>query len=156
PYDLQRHRHRRPARDDLDGPGARRDDQARSGRARGRADEGAQPGSGPVAGRSAPGGRGRRPLSGWRSHMDGSDRIARLPGLPSFGHLPDSALGALARVVVWRTYRPGTVIFDHGAPGAEMFLLVAGTVRIERDVEAGGTKRLAALAPGEVFGEMAL
>jgi CRP-like cAMP-binding protein len=48
------------------------------------------------------------------------------------------------------------VIFDDGAPGVEMFLLVAGTVRIERDVEAGGTKRLAALAPGEVFGEMAL
>src|SRR5262245_15399395 len=88
--------------------------------------------------------------------MNGTDRIARLRGLPTFGHLPDSALAALARAVVSRVYRAGTVIFDHGAPGAEMFLLVAGTVRIERDVEAGGTTRLAALAPGEVFGEMAL
>jgi CRP/FNR family cyclic AMP-dependent transcriptional regulator len=88
--------------------------------------------------------------------MDSSDRIARLQGLPPLAHLPVSALAGLARVVVPRTYRAGTVIFDHGAPGLEMFLLVAGTVRIERDVEAGGTMRLASLAPGEVFGEMAL
>jgi CRP-like cAMP-binding protein len=87
-----------------------------------------------------------------------SDRasIARLQEFPALGHLPPSALAELARVVAPRAYRAGDMIFDHGAPGLEMFLLVAGTVRIERDVEAGGTKRLASLASGEVFGEMAL
>ena len=87
-----------------------------------------------------------------------SDRasIARLQRFPALGHLPPSALAELARVVVPRAYPAGAVIFEHGAPGLEMFLVASGTVRIERDVEAGGTKRLASVDTGEVFGEMAL
>jgi CRP-like cAMP-binding protein len=53
------------------------------------------------------------------------------------------------------SYPAGTVLFREGDPGGEMFLIVAGAVRVTK--QAGGTERtLAVLGPGEFFGEMAI
>lgn len=53
------------------------------------------------------------------------------------------------------SYPAGTVLFREGDPGAEMFLIVAGSVRVSK--LAGTVERtLAVLGPGEFFGEMAI
>ena len=50
---------------------------------------------------------------------------------------------------------PGTVLFREGEPGATMYVLQSGRVRITKAVR-DGEKTLALLGPGEFFGEMAI
>jgi CRP-like cAMP-binding protein len=88
--------------------------------------------------------------------MDIPERVRHLGQLPPLRHLPGPALLELARVVVPRTFGAGTVLFDEGSAGREMFLIVDGEVRIERDTEASGPRRLAVLSRGDIFGELAL
>jgi len=52
-------------------------------------------------------------------------------------------------------YPAGTVLFREGDPGAEMFLIIAGTVRVTKR-SASGERTLAVLGPGDFFGEMAI
>lgn len=87
---------------------------------------------------------------------DTRERTGQLRALPLFRHLPDARVEELARILVVQTAPAGDVIFEEGTPGDTMFLLAAGRVRIETRVEAGGFAELAVLAPGDVFGEMAL
>jgi CRP/FNR family cyclic AMP-dependent transcriptional regulator len=54
-----------------------------------------------------------------------------------------------------RTYRDGEVIVREGDFGAEMFMILKGSVRIVKEKE-GHETALATLGPGEIFGEMAL
>ncbi len=54
-----------------------------------------------------------------------------------------------------KTYAAGEVLFRDGEPGAEMYVIQSGAVRISkhaREIE----KTLAVLGPGEFFGEMAI
>ncbi|HSE94398.1 MAG TPA: cyclic nucleotide-binding domain-containing protein, partial [Methylomirabilota bacterium] len=88
--------------------------------------------------------------------MEIPERARHLSHLPPLRHLPGSALLELARVVVSRTLSAGTVVFEEGSAGQEMYLIVEGEVRIERDTEAGGPRRLAVLSRGDIFGELAL
>ncbi|MBN1770373.1 MAG: Crp/Fnr family transcriptional regulator [Deltaproteobacteria bacterium] len=53
------------------------------------------------------------------------------------------------------SYPAGTVLFQEGDPGGEMFLIVAGSVRVSKR-SASGDRTLALLGPGEFFGEMAI
>jgi len=82
--------------------------------------------------------------------------IERLRTLSLLQHLPDAKLEELARFLVVQTLRAGDVIFEEGTPGDTMFLLAAGQVAIEKQIEAGGFAELALLGTGDVFGEMAL
>ena len=50
-----------------------------------------------------------------------------------------------------RTYAAGQLIFSEGEPGDFMFAVIEGKVKIEKQ-----GKLLRTIAPGEVFGEMAL
>jgi CRP-like cAMP-binding protein len=88
--------------------------------------------------------------------MSAETPIDRLRTLSLLQHLPEAKLGELARVLVDQTVRAGDVIFEEGSPGDTMFLLAAGQVSIEKQVEAGGFAELALLGSGDVFGEMAL
>jgi CRP-like cAMP-binding protein len=54
-----------------------------------------------------------------------------------------------------RSFPAGEVIFREGAPGAVMYVLRTGRVRIERRFPTGD-RTLAVLGPGEFFGEMAI
>jgi CRP/FNR family cyclic AMP-dependent transcriptional regulator len=54
-----------------------------------------------------------------------------------------------------RVYADKEVIFESGAPGREMFVVVKGEVAIYRE-QAGATEQLAVFKSGEMFGEMAL
>ncbi len=60
---------------------------------------------------------------------------------------------AMSRFV--RDLPPGEVIFREGEPGAIMFVLQSGRVRIVKHV-GEGERVLATLGPGEFFGEMAI
>jgi len=53
------------------------------------------------------------------------------------------------------SYPAGTVLFREGEPGAEMFLIVVGAVRLRKKMGIG-ERTLALLGPGEFFGEMAI
>jgi len=49
----------------------------------------------------------------------------------------------------------GTVLFEEGAPGSEMYVIRSGKVRLTRRIEERETE-LAVLGTGEFFGELAL
>jgi cAMP-dependent protein kinase regulator len=72
--------------------------------------------------------------------------------LPLFSTLSAEALAAMIPRLRNRRFSRGERICDEHAPGDSLFLLVAGRVRIEKDVR--GTPTLAAtLEPGAFFGE---
>ncbi len=54
-----------------------------------------------------------------------------------------------------RTFCAGEVVFDKGARGASMFVVLEGSVRIAADAGPGAAE-IARRGPGEFFGEMAL
>lgn len=60
---------------------------------------------------------------------------------------------ALARFA--RDFPAGTVLFEEGQPGHDMYIVVAGEIEICRRV-AGAERVLAVLGEGEFFGEMAI
>ncbi len=64
-------------------------------------------------------------------------------------------LGRLEAILKPRSFGAGETIFAAGDPADAIFLLVAGEVTIELDLEAG-KRRLATLTPGFAFGEVAL
>jgi glutaminase len=55
-----------------------------------------------------------------------------------------------------RVFGPGEAIFTVGDPAAEIYLLMAGEVRVELALASGHGRRLATLTPGLAFGELAL
>jgi CRP-like cAMP-binding protein len=50
----------------------------------------------------------------------------------------------------------GEVLFEEGALGAAVYVVLEGHVRIERAMPSGPAHELALLGPGEMFGEMSL
>ncbi|MEC7949593.1 MAG: cyclic nucleotide-binding domain-containing protein [Myxococcota bacterium] len=50
----------------------------------------------------------------------------------------------------------GDVLFEEGALGAAVYVVLEGHVRIERRMPTGPEHELALLGPGELFGEMSL
>lgn len=61
-----------------------------------------------------------------------------------------AALGELER------HAQGDLIFAEGAVGDRLYVVLAGAVRIARDMPSMGEEALAVLRPGDHFGEMAL
>jgi CRP-like cAMP-binding protein len=60
-----------------------------------------------------------------------------------------------AAQIYGRDFPAGAVVFEEGDPGSRMYVIVSGSVRIEKRV-GSRSLRLALLGPGEAFGEMAL
>lgn len=56
---------------------------------------------------------------------------------------------------VTREFRRDDVVFAEGSEGEHMYVIVSGEVAICKATEHG-QRQLAALGPGEIFGEMAL
>jgi CRP-like cAMP-binding protein len=76
--------------------------------------------------------------------------LAELADVPLFAELADDSLERVARVVSEAEAPAGHVLVQPGQPGAGMFVLQEGTVKVElpdRDIELG---------PGEFFGELAI
>jgi CRP-like cAMP-binding protein len=73
-----------------------------------------------------------------------------------FKALPADRLAKIAAVATHRDYRAGEAVFKEGDAGDEMFVVVAGKVRISKQVPGVGEEALAVLEPGAHFGEMAM
>ena len=73
-----------------------------------------------------------------------------------FEGLSQAQLRNLAAVCESERVPRGKYVFREGEPGASMYVIVEGKVRISRQLPGMGEEALAILAPGAAFGEMAV
>ncbi len=85
-----------------------------------------------------------------------ADPVETLRAQPLFAELSTAQLRKVARLLHQRTYQPGEVVFREGDPGAGMYLITRGAVRIAMRLPDGVEQELALLQGGQFFGEMAL
>ena len=78
-------------------------------------------------------------------------RLAILAPMPMFAHCNERELRTVAQATRPRRFPEGTIIFEQGHPGTELYLLIAGSVDIVKDGQ-----RIVRLGPGSNFGEMAM
>lgn len=78
-----------------------------------------------------------------------------LAGVPAFARLPEEALAALAGLLAEEPYRSGSAIVTEGETGDRLYLISSGSAEVTAAGRAGPVP-LAALGPGELFGEIAL
>jgi len=79
-----------------------------------------------------------------------------LSRVPLFEGLSQAQLKKLAAVCETERVPRGKYVFREGEPGASMYVVVEGKVRISRQLPGMGEEALAILQPGEAFGEMAV
>lgn len=77
--------------------------------------------------------------------------FAALSAVPLFARLPEAVRRGMAAATAVRTEAPGTVLAVHGAPAAEMFIVLDGYVKLT--VPAG---TIDVVGAGAVFGETAV
>lgn len=73
-----------------------------------------------------------------------------------FQALPADRLRRIADIAKHRDLPAGAIVFREGEVGDEMFVVVAGKVRISKQVPGVGEEALGVLEPGSHFGEMAM
>jgi CRP-like cAMP-binding protein len=78
------------------------------------------------------------------------DLLVRLRSVPLFADLSDESLKLVADHVAEFEARRGHLLAQPGQPGAGLFILLDGRVRVEL------SSRTVELGPGEFFGELAL
>ena len=83
--------------------------------------------------------------------VDRSAAVNLLKTVPLFSSLDKKNLQALAVTAAQLTYKPGDLIVTEGQKGIGFYLIAEGRVAVEK-----GGKAVAALGPGQYFGEMAL
>ena len=79
--------------------------------------------------------------------------VADLAHLELLRDLEEGVLDELARRLVRRTYAPDDVVLRQGDHGGEFVILLAGEVRVERDV-GDAVLRLGHAGVGSIFGEL--
>jgi uncharacterized membrane protein len=84
------------------------------------------------------------------------DIVPLLRSIPMFYGLTDEDLQHLAGALVERRFAAGTMIFDMGDEGSEMYIVESGDVNIHLPGDASRRISLKDLAAGEFFGELAL
>lgn len=78
-------------------------------------------------------------------------RLAILAPMPLFAHCTERELRQVAQATRPRRFEAGTRLFNDGDAGEDLFLVISGSIRIERHQQI-----LAVLGPGSNFGEMAM
>ncbi len=73
-----------------------------------------------------------------------------------FSSFEREALVEIVASTELRSYDEGDIIVTEGEPGASLFLIVGGTVRVFTRSDDGGNLQLAELGPGDFFGEVSL
>ena len=79
------------------------------------------------------------------------DKVEALRAVPLFADLDERSLQAVAILARERTHKAGEVLMLEGEPGDEFFVIVDGTVRIDR-----GDRAIRSLTAGGFLGEIAL
>lgn len=81
---------------------------------------------------------------------------SQLPPIPLFSELDEKAFVELLQRLDWQHLSDAAAVVTQGEVGQSFYVIVSGTVRVERRNEAGETQILARLGEGSFFGEMAL
>ena len=81
---------------------------------------------------------------------------AALKACSLFQTLSSAQLAKVAAIAAHRDLEGGERIFDEGDAGDEMYVVIAGRVRISKHIEGIGEEALSILEPGSYFGEMAM
>lgn len=80
-----------------------------------------------------------------------------VPNSPLFEVLSSEERAALVREMELEQHDEGSVIISEGDPGASMYVIVGGEVKVyTRAVGGGGTVYLAKLGEGDFFGEVSM
>jgi CRP/FNR family transcriptional regulator, cyclic AMP receptor protein len=79
------------------------------------------------------------------------DKVEVLRGVPLFADLDERDLQAVAVLAREQTRKAGEVLMLEGEPGDEFFVIVDGTIRIER-----GGRAIRSMTAGGFLGEIAL
>jgi len=82
--------------------------------------------------------------------------VEHLRRIPLFAKLGSDELGSLSERLRMRTYKRGDTIFRKDDPGAHLFLVLEGAVKIALPGELGQEALVALVRNGEFFGELAL
>jgi CRP/FNR family cyclic AMP-dependent transcriptional regulator len=72
-----------------------------------------------------------------------------------FESLSAEQVEKVAEIATGRDVAEGWPIFREGSTGDEMYVVVAGMVRISKEIPGAGEEALTLLGPGSYFGEMA-
>jgi len=76
--------------------------------------------------------------------------------VPLFQDLSTRELRAISHIMYERRFEAGEYMFEYGQPGAAMFVLLEGEVKILKTTQENEEVELATLREGEFLGELAL
>lgn len=82
--------------------------------------------------------------------------FAILTRIPVFNGLTKTELRLIEKIVYLRTYHESEIIFVEGEPGAGMYIVESGSVRICLGPNTDEDHEIARLGSGDFFGELAL
>lgn len=83
-------------------------------------------------------------------------RVQSLRSVALFARFDDNQIAALQQIMVRRNLASGEVVFEQGADGNTLIVLVDGMMRVDITGEDGATTPVARIHTGEVVGEMAV
>jgi CRP/FNR family transcriptional regulator, cyclic AMP receptor protein len=86
----------------------------------------------------------------------GTNEKERLRDIGLFGGLSDEALEQLAGALEVIVLEPGSVVFNEGDSGREMFVLLEGEIEVLKHSKSLRETRVALLGPSDWFGEMSI
>ncbi|HUG54336.1 MAG TPA: cyclic nucleotide-binding domain-containing protein [Vicinamibacteria bacterium] len=79
------------------------------------------------------------------------ERVISLKAVPMFGEASEEILADVAELLEEVEYLDGQVIFEKGAPGDSLYIVISGRVRVY-----DGARTIVHLGEKEIFGELAL
>ena len=80
------------------------------------------------------------------------DTISVLKQVPSFAKLDAQTIEQLASITEVRGYKAGQQVYAEGEADAALFVVVTGTIRVDKQVNAGQQQTLQQLSAGDVLG----
>src|SRR4029079_18114708 len=86
----------------------------------------------------------------------GDDYEAVVESGEIFAPLSEEEKEIVARSAITAVYAPGEMVLRRGDPGESMFVIYRGNVEVRLPNSDGNAQQLAALKPGNFFGEMGL
>lgn len=84
------------------------------------------------------------------------NRAAHVEEYEPFQGLTEDEIGVVAGLLERRSFVPGEVVVESGAPAAELFVVARGSASVAVPLSGGSRKRLATFSAGMAFGEMAV
>ena len=87
---------------------------------------------------------------------EGQSPLELLRSVPLFADLEEGELERFSRVAVPRSFPAATRVFHEGDHSDACYIVRSGSFRVTREHSDGRAITLAALGPGDIFGELAM